>query len=257
MLVECDMNRIMDQKRGKLLVCDFDRTFYRQDGAFAENLAASQRWQDSGNMFVVVTGRNLSRLEEVFPDWKGKVDFLITDNGGAVFDRYGSLKLFGYFANGEIDKMLWLVGSDALPVYYYMDFFSTEILPYEVPLKIRLWYHDAGRLWEHKRRLEGEVRVKVLPHPEPDVTPETGSGKFAGFLDVVPNDSGKEGALAKLCEVLKYEREEVIAVGDDLNDLEMLSRFPSYAMADGKPEAIAAAQGRMTKSVAKLIDGLL
>lgn len=82
------------------------------------------------------------------------------------------------------------------------------------------------------------------------------------FLEVTHAEANKGAALAQLAARLGFEPEEVVAVGDNLNDLEMLAwAGTGVAMGNAHPELIAAAD-HVTASVAddgvaELIDHLV
>ena len=88
---------------------------------------------------------------------------------------------------------------------------------------------------------------------------------FPGTLDAKPNGyscditvSGiqKPAGIHRFVETLPEKPEDVITVGDNLNDLSMVREFTGYAIEAGSPKAHSAA-GRTVPSVAALIDLLL
>lgn len=62
------------------------------------------------------------------------------------------------------------------------------------------------------------------------------------FLELAPKGVAKDKALAKICEHLKIRREELMACGDGLNDIEMLAYAGlGVAMKNAYPETLAKA----------------
>ncbi|HEX7038983.1 MAG TPA: HAD family hydrolase [Trueperaceae bacterium] len=68
-----------------------------------------------------------------------------------------------------------------------------------------------------------------------------------GWLEVVPTGGDKGSALARIAELLDVRRDDVVAFGDGLNDVSMLS-WAGHAVAVGPeahPEALAVAHERV------------
>lgn len=77
------------------------------------------------------------------------------------------------------------------------------------------------------------------------------SGRGGDFLQV-PRGVNKAEGLLRVAEHFGIPREDVIAVGDNGNDMDMIRAFRSYAMENGVCELRAAA-GAIVGSVTELI----
>ena len=82
------------------------------------------------------------------------------------------------------------------------------------------------------------------------------------FIEFVSPSAGKAAALARLSELTGVPREEIIAFGDGLNDLDMLEwAGTSVAMANGAPEVKARASfiapSNAEDGVAQVVEALL
>jgi hydroxymethylpyrimidine pyrophosphatase-like HAD family hydrolase len=71
-------------------------------------------------------------------------------------------------------------------------------------------------------------------------------------LDIVDPHINKAEGLLRVAEHFGAERADVIAVGDNANDMDMIRTFRSYAMANGV-EALRAAAGAVAESVTDII----
>lgn len=242
-----------------LLCCDFDGTLYRNGAISDEDLAALKRWRAAGNLAVIASGRNLSRFRELCPDWRALFDYVILDNGGATFNKHELLELYNYLDESQVDEVLRVAGEHTTTTYYYTDFCDSKRLPAEVVIKIRLWYHDLETLWAQKENLEKKLTMKVLPWPRGAYSqvPEVDVSSQAGFIDIVPNNSGKEEAIRTLANKLDVITDEVVAIGDDYNDVGMLERFNGVVMDSGCEEVKRMFPTRIVQSVAELISALL
>ena len=74
----------------------------------------------------------------------------------------------------------------------------------------------------------------VRPHVPPSMYVTT-SG--ISFVEITPQGADKGAALARLCRILEIDRSEVIAFGDNHNDLTMLEwAGRGVAMGNAEPE---------------------
>ncbi len=99
------------------------------------------------------------------------------------------------------------------------------------PEKVNLLYLPTAelraQLWEKLKKIEGLGL----------------SSSFSDNIEVNAADANKGAGLKALCDILKIPPEEVMAIGDNGNDLSML-KFAgcSVAMGDGSQEALQAAK---------------
>jgi hydroxymethylpyrimidine pyrophosphatase-like HAD family hydrolase len=72
-------------------------------------------------------------------------------------------------------------------------------------------------------------------------------------LDIVRKDINKAVGLYKLAEILSAKKEDIIAVGDNINDTHMIAEFRSYAM-ENAVDSIKELADFVTPSVTDLIE---
>lgn len=72
--------------RWSVLASDFDGTLATAGQVPAEALAAVARFRAGGGLFVLVTGRRLPELFEVFPETDQVADRVVAENGGVLYD---------------------------------------------------------------------------------------------------------------------------------------------------------------------------
>ncbi|MBE6151764.1 MAG: HAD family phosphatase [Firmicutes bacterium] len=69
----------------KVIVSDFDETFY--DANFVDNINLVNKWQKSGNSFVIATGRGLHSLRNIIDNYSIKADYYICNDGAVIYDK--------------------------------------------------------------------------------------------------------------------------------------------------------------------------
>ena len=77
----------------KLLVSDYDGTF-NEDKSLSkinDNIDAVKRFMGNGNLFAFATGRSFYSIKGETSRYKIPYDYLICNNGSAIFDRDDNL----------------------------------------------------------------------------------------------------------------------------------------------------------------------
>ncbi|MCZ8511341.1 Cof-type HAD-IIB family hydrolase [Paenibacillus filicis] len=242
---------------GYLLVTDMDGTLLGADKSISpDNLAAIERFTAQGGRFTLATGRiasSVRRYAEQLP--LGAPAILC--NGAMIYDFASGETVWERMlpvsdAEGIIQRMLSLypqIGVEIYPKGWDVPFFRNEN---EVTQR-----HE--RMEKFRRRADSapaEPWIKVLFAWEPArldaITPHlqelTGSAEVEWirsddkYLELLAKDSTKGHALEALTRRLGMDPAKSIAMGDHLNDLEMIRRAGvGVAVANAHPELRAAA----------------
>jgi Cof subfamily protein (haloacid dehalogenase superfamily) len=246
----------------KILGSDFDGTLTHKLGE--ETYKAIRAWRAAGNKFGIVSGRGTGFPETIrarYPDLE--LDFFVGFNGGAIangnreiiFERryaeVASEKLIEdlldwgcpfVFYNGDQhfcvirrdeDKPAWedakvIVKPDGLPPLPYFVQISTQFPGDE---------SRAAEVVELIRKAYG-IRLNPLQN--------------GTCIDIVPPDINKAEGLSRIAAHYGARREDLIAVGDNINDTDMIAAFRSYAMESGV-ESIKRLATKTVETVAELI----
>lgn len=177
--------------RFRLLACDYDRTI-ATDAQVGEPVRAALRAvRDSGRLLVLVTGRTLEELRDVFTELR-LFDRLVVENGAVLLDphREAGRMLCGA-RSLELVQGLRLRGVGPLVIGQSM--YSTPITN---EAAVRALVQDLG------------IDVELIPNRDSLMILPHGCGKASGI----------EAAAAELCVPLG----EVVAVGDGENDVAMI-----------------------------------
>lgn len=242
---------------GYLLVTDMDGTLLGADKSISdENLQAIERFVALGGRFTLATGRIVSSVRRYVDRLPVNAPAILY-NGGVIYD----------FAD---DRTVWertLPLADAKAVMERMlrhyPGIGAEIYPkgWDVPFLV-----NRNEVTARHFRVEGfEERPDPVP-PEPwnkilfaweparlnDITPMLpelmGAAEMEWirsddkYLELLPKNSTKGHALDELVRLIGIDPAKSIALGDHLNDLEMLRRAGvGVAVANAHPELRAAA----------------
>lgn len=242
----------------RLLFTDFDGTLtqHQSPDILTANLLALQHWQRAGNEAILVTGRNHSVLPQILPSWKSYFAYIITDNGGAIFDQTDHLCLSRPFSDQLLETVIASTDPDILIAFYTPYSFAAQRPTDQEIIKLRLWFKNLEHLWSVQHFLcTGIIPVKSLPWPKSGFSklPGVDLSQYCGFLDLVPKTSGKELAISWIADRYDSPKSSILTIGDDYNDIDMLSEFHGYTFTSSPPEVIQSASGRTIHSVAELI----
>lgn len=283
----------------KVIASDMDGTLLGDDHKPApETLAAVQRACDSGIRFMIATGRNFPGAMAELKDCGLVCDYIVSSGAEVRNPRqqvvavhpismelcrtiYEEIKDYPISVTFCTDGNDYKIGTpeeieESLMLQMHL-FFSDlpreelvqtetyqriirstktvsdmdELEAAKVPIyKLFLYSEDKGMLGELKQRLEQNKEIAV-------------ASSFPTNLEITDVKAQKGPVLKEYIESLGYNMDEVMALGDSLNDLSMIEMDfgATVAMANAEPEVKDAAK-YITKSntefgVAYAIDRLL
>ena len=253
----------------KCAVSDFDGTLYVDERISRENLEAVARWQQAGNWFVIATGRNVTSIRRqlrALPEEQRLVpDALILNNGAMIvggdgeeiyscpLDHETAVGVLEYL-DGEDDggsgvslktgkwnvvRKIWMKTNQP-PCDGVITLAKAKNLP-EI-----LQIHHRKDTEEDIIRLCGEINARF---PKAIAYPNVKDG------DVVARGVGKARGIEILAEK-EGPFEEILVIGDSVNDLEMIQAYRGAAMESGSP-AVKGAAAEIVSSVADYLNGHL
>jgi Cof subfamily protein (haloacid dehalogenase superfamily) len=232
----------MEQKM-KILGSDWDGTFLH-GGIDEKKLLAVKKWRDAGNKFGIVTGRApdfRDRLIEYYPNFE--YDFLATCNGGYIIDGGGYVLYKSSFESLDVPT---LVGDLFSWGCIYAFIVANEQICAVTYPDARPKYIDPSRafLLEDLPSVTDVYQVSVMLESAEEAEIIVGKLResYGGILnplrnsrciDIVPCGVNKAEGLYRLTEIFGANPSDVIAVGDNINDVDMLREFRSFAMENG------------------------
>lgn len=245
-----------------LIATDLDGTFLSPDGTVSpRNRAAVEAAEGAGVHVIPVSGRALRGLELVCG---GLMRYALVSNGALGFDLDEGAVLFSQVTPADLVAHFVDVLSRALPGVVFCSIVgdASTFLVEDGWEELDSAYEAANDPAEHvavsREELCGRDCVKLMArHPDVPAADMFGLARdlgmsgahvtWAGFSMIEMSRSGvsKDSGLELMCRHLGERREDVVALGDGANDVEMLNwAGTSYAMAGAVDEAVAAADRR-------------
>lgn len=254
---------------------DYDGTYRLAEAPMPENIASVRRFRAAGGVFGIVTGRNYSdTMRSVIPTLMGEYDFIVCGNGTKAFLADGS-ELFCRRIPGSFLSEIYEVSRGIFPSVMYFDSDRLPDSPAdgEMPFPAIAMTYSGGAYSEMSVSSAGfcayptitQVTVAFEDHESALRAGEFYRERFDGSLsvhiahtcvDLIADGADKAESLGIVADYFGIDRDHVYAAGDGLNDVVMLEKYRSFAMKNGDPAAIEAAD-RTVLSVGDAVASLI
>ncbi len=243
----------------KVICCDIDGTLVRDDKSLSDENA---KWihkavHEAGVHFTLVSGRPVNG---VLPFYRrmGITGPVSCFNGGTLVDENGNI-VDDHRMPHDLAVQICTIGShhnvDVI-VFDGMKWYLKTRDCYCYAQKKRIYESDCG-VGEPVELLKGFDTNKIIfMSPSPEVMASAMAEvkksidesrvtfyRNSDFLEMMPSGYDKSSAIDALARLFNVELSQIMALGDDYNDVPMLRRAGcSVAMANAVPEAKAAAK---------------
>lgn len=89
----------------KVLVSDYDNTFYINDEDIEENKLAVDKFRKKGNIFIIATGRSYLDLQNKVNKYHFDYDYALINHGATIIDKNNHV-IYNFSIKNEIIKEL-------------------------------------------------------------------------------------------------------------------------------------------------------
>lgn len=241
----------------RLIAIDMDGTLLDNEGRVSEkNKEAIKMATDKGVHIIVSTGRIFTSAI-YFAKLIGVITPIIACNGAYVSEYHRENVLLQHpIKKEDVQKLIEVFEKNDLYYHFYdNENFYTKDLDYN-----SLKYYE----WNEKQKEENKINIEIIKDPiefvhqndvnvykivvmDKDIEKIARVRKelslndnieivssWHGSIDIMYRGVSKGKALKELCNIYGIDREEVIAIGDNENDLSMLEYAgTSVAMGNG------------------------
>jgi Cof subfamily protein (haloacid dehalogenase superfamily) len=219
---------------GIFLISDMDGTLLDSQSRIShENRAALENFVECGGLFTIATGRMGKTLKHYLPLLPINVPGILF-NGATIYDFAASKILWQVFLSEQTEKVI----RDLMVTFPNMGievFSETDIYilrQNEVTDKHCVRDGISPRVTPIQEAPFPWIKIILAAEPpklaviEKYLSPRQGFFRMVyyepDFLELLPPQASKGDALKKLLEILGQSDLKVVALGDNLNDLEML-----------------------------------
>lgn len=256
----------------KLIASDLDGTllYGREDHSVSQEMIAMIReMKQKGILFAAASGRQYNSLKKLFePVWEDMV--FLCENGGAVFYK-GELIKSQSVPMEELLKNVYLVDEDPCTEVMLSSATTSYICPknsvFEQNLKeignhvvvVEHWTDVTEPCMKIAWWEKGGVEHRISYWKERIQPPAKVVTSGAEWLDLLYPGADKGVGIQAVQEYFGIQKEEIVAFGDNYNDIEMLEAvgYP-VAMENGKEkirEICPYHTKRVEDTVRQILDG--
>ena len=249
----------------KILFSDFDGTLFINGIVSAPDREAIRRWRADGNLFAMASGRNLTPLKEHLARENVEWDYLLCLNGAEAYDRSEN-RLFevpidisllpGLYHTIVLDdgwaNVCYGDRGERVRTEHCSDFNDDHAHYFEDHLATFSAFTQICSAAKNKD-VDGafEIKNRVLEKYGDYVSAEVNGWS----IDINARGVDKASGIARLIEHIGLHADSVFAIGDNYNDLSMLTAYEGYVVRHA-PEGVRAQVGRTVANVAELIEKL-
>ena len=241
----------------KIIASDYDGTL-NHGGIDDKKRNAIKEWREKGNKFGIVSGRVVDDLLKIYKKDELDLDFLLACNGAVILTTDGKI-LKEDRIDGDILKpfldFLFSMGADWATIQsdrsYIIDENDNDRLPDEFTRKTLpnlKYFIQVSTILEDDE--EAEEVTNAVREKFGDKLNPLQNGRC---IDIVSSRINKAKGLYDYLELVGGKYEDMITVGDNINDTHMIKEFRSYAMANGV-QSIKNIADYVTEGITELIE---
>ncbi len=241
----------------KIIASDYDGTL-NYHGVDDAKRAAIARWRKAGNRFGLVSGRGMDALPDILSHDRFECDFFIANNGALIAAPDGTV-----LAESRCD------GSIAIPLLKVLFDLGCPwgSISTEPPFVVRATpsaRHPKDYTLENAPKISHFNQISTILPTFEEAARVTAAikerfGQWVNPLqngvciDIVPAGMDKAQGLYRLLSLWNASYDDLITVGDNINDTAMIAEFRSYAMENAVPSILALADA-VTPGITELIE---
>lgn len=226
----------------KMIVSDYDQTFYINDEDIAKNKEMVTKFEKVGNIFIIATGRSYLDFKNKANAYNIKYNYAILNHGATIIDKQDMI-----IHNFSIDDLVIKKLENEICLSKATRFFCCSGLESRVDIN-------------HKNLTK--IHIKYDTKEEAMKINETLNSKYSQFInsyyvgnhsiEIISNQTNKSKAIKLLTQKFKIEEENVYTIGDGYSDIQMVKDFNGYCMEEAVEELKKVAK-KQYKSVSDLI----
>lgn len=230
----------------KILVSDYDQTFYLNDQDIEENKKAVKKFKEAGNIFIIATGRSFLDFKNKVNSYHFDYDYVILNHGATLLDKDDHV-LFHFPICENILSPIKndLCLEDSIHHFCCSKLESRVDFDFGNLTKIHVKYDSKEMAMRINNLINSQYSNYVVSYYVND-----------NSIEIISNQTNKSHAIKLLMEKLNVNSSNVYSIGDGHSDIEMVTDFNGYCMKNSVNELKSVAISEI-ESVSILIRNLL
>ena len=228
----------------KVLVVDYDKTFYLNDLDIKKNIKLVQKFRELNNIFIIATGRSYHDFLKKKEKYKIEYDYLLINHGATILDKNDNV-LYNFPFSIDIEKIKSMLEIDKSIMYFCCSKLESRV-DFDNPnlTKIAVRYLPFVNISKIKENI-----INTFPSINAYLV-------SSNMLEIISNKIDKSKAIKLVIELLNIDKNDVYTVGDSFTDINMVRDFNGYSMVKAESELKQYAIGEV-ESVSCLIKKLI
>lgn len=228
-------------KTNKILVSDYDRTYYVSDEGIEENKATIEKFRDAGNIFIIATGRSYEDYKRKADQYDIKSDYVILNHGAMILNKDEGLDYNYTISNDIIDDLISdLQKEKSIRAFCCSGKNSYDDLSHKDITKIHIRYDDTELFYVIKDKINQKYGEYIHTYQI-----------WGSAMEIISSATDKSFAIGLLADKEGLDRDNIYTIGDGHSDIEMIKNYKGYCMTDSIPLLKTLARGEC-ESVAEL-----
>ena len=227
----------------KLLVSDYDQTFYLNDEDIEKNKKSVENFRKQENIFIFATGRSYFDFMNKAEQYKLKWDYLIINHGATILDKNNNI-ISNYTIDNDVIKNI----KKDLEIENAIKYFCCNLE------NSRTNFNDKDLTKIHakyeKNKAE-QINSLINKKYSEFVNCYLVSGNA---VEIISNKTCKSNAIDEIAQIEKINKEDIFTIGDGYSDIEMIKNYNGYCMEKSVQELLKICNGKIVKSVSELIE---
>lgn len=222
----------------KIVFSDIDRTLAIKEFVSEKNIDAIKKYQELGNLFVLVSGRVIPYVSSLSKKIKAS-KYVICTNGGVVYDYANNKVIYKLTIPFKVVEKLYNLACEKDLRIIIGGVNTTFVNKIKYPQRETIISDFTKTIYE-----ENPITQVTISHPDKNVMHEVINEvqKFSAieiinrhrslydesfedggniWIDIATKNVSKGIAIKKLAEYLNVSLNDTVRIGDDLNDLPM------------------------------------
>ena len=210
----------------KVIVSDYDQTFYINDEDIEKNKIAVKNFMNKGNIFIIATGRSYFDLKNKVNEYNIDYDYCIINHGATVLDKNDNI-MFNFPIDNDIIRN---IKRDML-LERTLNNFCCSLLESRVEFehrdltKINARYNSKNEAMDINKDINEKYNKYVNSYY---VTKNS--------IEIISKETNKSKAIQLLMDRLNINIKNIHTIGDGYSDIQMVKDFNGYCMEDSVNE---------------------
>ncbi len=207
----------------KLLVSDFDGTYFTNEESIIKNNLWIKKWRKSGNIFMLSSGRSFKSLKEMTKKYNIEYDYLSCCDGSILYDNKDKILLKYNLNNSILKEFLNLktkTNVERIQYSYSDDYYAKRKKESLIGCNLVIKNNNITNIflnqWNQLR--EKYLEYDFLAYKHDEIT----------FFCLKNKGINKSSTISYLKEKLDLNYENIYVFGDNENDYAMLSYYQGY-----------------------------